>query len=186
MIRPANPAFHTSLQDDPDHLLPRRSFIPVECFRCHRPEPLENVMVPTDNPCFVCISCISPRCKRAARMGALRFIRCSAHDHGVSIDVVDSITTYKVNVKRSSGQIESDWMIKGFYFNDEGAVAVSVMKQDWSLIKRISIDEFLQLNPFIAKMERDSIVNTGEGSIMLQGLVDHLVDSILDDAYATA
>ncbi len=178
MIRPSNPAFHQALTEDPDFLLPKRTFIPVSCFRCHRPEPLKHLVVPTDNPCYVCISCISPACVQAAQRGVLRFIR----ETGESINILDSwAITYPVNIRRTNGKVESDWMIKGFFFNDEAAIAVSVMKQDWSLSKRINVNEFIALNPFIAKMDRDAVVHTGEASIMLQGLVDHLVNSILDD-----
>jgi hypothetical protein len=91
------------------------------------------------------ISCGQEECKRRGKQAVDDFMKCEAYGRANHLKDRESI-----NVKRTSGQMDSDWMLERSYpevqMDDKGVEKVCVTKPSALIEKWVSIDNLLIWN----------------------------------------
>ena len=91
------------------------------------------------------VSCGQEECKRRGKQAVDNFMKCEAYGRANHLKDRESI-----NVKRTSGQMDSDWMLERLYpevqFDDKGIEKVCVTKPSALIEKWVSIDYLLLWN----------------------------------------
>ena len=91
------------------------------------------------------VSCGQEECKRRGKQAVDNFMKCEAYGRANHLKDRESI-----NVKRTSGQMDSDWMLERFYpevqMDDKGVEKVCVTKPSALIEKWVSIDNLLSWN----------------------------------------
>ncbi len=145
ILRPSQPSFYDAIDGA---ILPSvRTMLCVHCFRCWRTEDLSSVSLPTYDVNELIITCSKNECKALLKASILHALRKSNMLFCLPTWIREDFTTPRVSVRRTSGIIEDDWTVLGFFFNDEGAHKVAVVKSNLSLMKYMYLPEFFTLNP---------------------------------------
>jgi hypothetical protein len=91
------------------------------------------------------VSCGQEECKRRGKQAVDDFMKCEAYGRANHLKDRESI-----NVKRTSGQMDSDWMLERFYpevqMDDKGVEKVCVTKPSALIEKWVSVDNLLSWN----------------------------------------
>jgi len=91
------------------------------------------------------VSCGQEECKRRGKQAVNHFMSNEAYGRANHLKDRESI-----NVKRTSGQMDTDWVIERFYpevqFDDKGVEKVCVTKPSACIEKWVSIDNLLSWN----------------------------------------
>lgn len=91
------------------------------------------------------VSCGQEECRRRGKQSVDDFMKCKAYGRANHLKDLESI-----NVKRTSGQMDSDWLLERLYpevqIDDKGVEKVCVTKPSALIEKWVSIDNLLSWN----------------------------------------